>query len=115
MRGGSNDASGGTSKKLFRDEPIVVLTGMRILLLFTAAIAAAQVPVFIPPTTFISNGSSVTGPSTYWTAAADFNRDGRLDLAAADNRVSSNMLGFVVALSQPGGGYSAPVSFPVGL
>src|SRR4051812_33515081 len=89
---------------------------MRMLLLcVAAAVATAQGPLFTPPSTYISNRPSVTGPSTYWSAAADFNGDGRLDLAAADNRVADNIFGFVVALSQPGGKYSAPISFPVGL
>ncbi len=83
------------------------------LFLATAALALAQVPIFVPPATYTTNGSSVTGPSTYFSAAADFNGDGRPDLVAPDNRVADNIFGFSVAFSTPAG-YSAPVSFPGG-
>lgn len=83
-------------------------------MLIAAISAAAQAPLFVPPATYLSNGSSVTGPSTYWSAAADFNGDGRLDLAAPDNRVADNIFGFSVVLSTPAGGFSAPIAIPVG-
>lgn len=78
-----------------------------------AGICAGQAPVFTSPTTYISNGASITGPSTYWSGAADFNRDGRLDFVAADNRVADNINGFVAVISSAGA-YSAPISHPVG-
>jgi hypothetical protein len=89
---------------------ISLLVGLAV----TAAGLSAQVPLFAPPATYLSNGTSLTGPSTYFRTAADFNGDGRLDLAAPDNRVADNILGFVIVLSTPGGGFSAPISFPVG-
>ncbi|MBI4907154.1 MAG: VCBS repeat-containing protein [Acidobacteria bacterium] len=88
---------------------------MKLIIHLVAAVTAfAQVPVFVPPTAFLSNGTSVTGASTYWSVAADFNRDGRVDLAAPDNRVSNNILGYTIALSTPVGGYSAPLSTSAG-
>ncbi|MBL8240660.1 MAG: VCBS repeat-containing protein [Bryobacterales bacterium] len=89
---------------------------MRLLpaVLLTAAIASAQIPVFIPPATYSTNGNAVTGPSMYWSAAADFNNDGRPDLAAADNRVFDNRNGFSVALAGAAGGYNAPTTISVG-
>lgn len=83
------------------------------LFLLTAMIAASQTPLFIPPVTYTTNGSSVTAPSTYFTTAADFNGDGRPDLVAPDNRVFNNANGFSVALSTPTG-YSAPAFFGAG-
>ncbi len=76
--------------------------------------AFGQIPVFAPPSTYITNGSSVTGPSTYWSVAADFNGDGRPDLAAPDNRVADNIFGFSMVMSAPGGGFGALTSFPIG-
>lgn len=83
------------------------------LFLLTALIAASQTPIFIPPVTYSTNGSSVTGPSTYFNVAADFNGDGRPDLVAPDNRVFNNSNGFTVVFSTPTG-YSAPTFFGTG-
>jgi hypothetical protein len=83
------------------------------LFLLTAMIAASQTPIFISPVTYSTNGSSVTGPSTYFNVAADLNGDGRPDLIAPDNRVFNNANGFTVSLSTPNG-YAAPAFFSAG-
>jgi hypothetical protein len=89
------------------------------LLLPYTLLFAQSVPDFNPPSTYLSNTAAVN-PTMYWSAAGDFNGDGRMDLAApdtfADNVVgSSNILGFSYVLANPGGGYSAPVSKSIGL
>ncbi len=101
-------------KNLFRPRPHTVSPFMRpTLFLLTALIAASQTPIFIPPVTYTTNGTSVTGPSTYFNVAADFNGDGRPDLVAPDNRVFNNSNGFTIAFSTPTG-YSAPTFFGTG-
>ncbi len=84
-----------------------------MLFLLTALIAVAQTPIFISPVTYPTNGSSVTGPSTYFNVAADLNGDGRPDLVAPDNRVFNNSNGFTVSFSTPTG-YAAPAFFSAG-
>lgn len=88
----------------------------RPLLFLAAALAtfAQTTPVFVPPATYVTNGSSVTGPSPYFSVAADFNGDGKPDLAAPDNRIADNIFGFSLVLSTPGGGFSSLLSRPVG-
>lgn len=63
-----------------------------------AALRAQTIPNFIPPSAHLS------GVTAYWSAAADFNGDGLVDLAAPDGTGTS--LGFFYALAKPGGGYT---------
>jgi hypothetical protein len=93
------------------------MTTRPLLLLAAAALTttfAQTTPVFVPPATYVTNGSSVTGPSPYFSVAADFNGDGKPDLAAPDNRIADNIFGFSLVLSTPGGGFSSLLSRPVG-
>src|SRR5512132_2788812 len=91
----------------------VVLSGLLTVAGATAA-GAQGISNFATPQTYISNGAAVDGPSMFWSAAADFNGDGRVDLAAPDNRALNNLLGFSIAFGQPGGGYAAPVARSIG-
>ncbi len=87
----------------------IVLTGMRMLgaMAMTAVVVLGQ---FAPVEVTVTNGTGVTGPSTYFNVAADFNGDGRVDLVAPDNRVFDNSFGFSLLPSRPQGGYGAVVS-----
>ncbi len=68
---------------------------------------------FITPQTYVSNGP-VDGPTMYWSASGDFDGDGHIDLAAADGRSLTNILGFSIASGRSTGGFEAPVSVSVG-
>lgn len=82
-----------------------------LLTLATCAILGAQsVPNFIPPVTYVTDPTlSPLTPVTDWSAAADFNGDGFVDLIAADNRLFDNNLGFSILFAKPTGGYGLPV------
>jgi len=97
-----------------RLQPTFTLLGAAVVTLGVTGTARAQaVPQFVAPQTYISNGAA-DGPSTYWSAAGDFNGDGYVDLAAPDGRSLNNIFGFSVAFGRAGGGFDAPVSRSIG-
>jgi hypothetical protein len=75
---------------------------------------AQALPHFVAPQTYVSNGNAIDGPTTYWSASGDFDGDGYVDLAAADNRSINNTLGFAIAPGRANGGFDPPIAYSVG-
>ena len=104
---------------MFHGAHRLVITDMRyprtclLALTISGVLAAQGVPNFAPPVAY-TTGLPISGPSTYWSVAADFNGDGLIDLAAPDGHTIGNGLGFSVVLAKPGGGYATPVFRSVG-
>ena len=88
--------------------------------LFAASALAQSAPDFAPPATYNSVPLNQITPSMYWSAAGDFNGDGRTDLASVDTTIDSavggyfNIRGFSVVLATPTG-FAVPVSRSIGV
>ncbi|MEQ1884398.1 MAG: FG-GAP-like repeat-containing protein [Bryobacteraceae bacterium] len=91
-----------------------------LVLACAAGLSAQSVPHFVAPANYSSLAAPAYNPTMYWSAAGDFNGDGRMDLAASDGIGTNitgvtNINGFSVALANSTGGYAAPISKSVGL
>ncbi|MEQ1948333.1 MAG: FG-GAP-like repeat-containing protein [Bryobacteraceae bacterium] len=85
-----------------------------------AGLSAQSVPHFVAPANYSSLAVPAYNPTMYWSAAGDFNGDGRMDVAASDGIGTNitgvtNINGFSVALADSTGGYTAPISKSIGL